>query len=58
MVKGVIQTLIKIVHVAKDNRVAKLHGNLDLVDVTANLGVLLIKSETRSKHHRHSGVLD
>ena len=41
LVESIIEALVEIVQVAEDDPPAHLHGNLDAVDVHANLPVLL-----------------
>ena len=49
LVESVVQAFIEVVQVAEDDGVAQLHGNLDSVDVEADLTVFLIVGETRSE---------
>ena len=52
LVEGVIQTLIEIIKVAQDDRLANLHRELDAIDVQTDLTILLIIGEARAKDNR------
>jgi hypothetical protein len=42
LIQCVVQALVQVLQVAQDNRVTQLHGDLDAVDVQADLPVLLV----------------
>ena len=45
LVESVVEALIQVVEVAQDDRLAEGHGDLDAVDVGADLCVLLVVGE-------------
>jgi len=47
LVQGIVQALVDVVKVAEDDRLPRLHGDLDLVDVPADLVVLLVFGKSR-----------
>ena len=52
LVQSVVQTLVEVFEVAEDDGLARFHGNLDAVDVEADLAILLVVGKTRPEDDR------
>ena len=58
LVQSVVQTLVEVFEVAQDDGLARFHGNLNEVDVPANLLILLVVRKARPEDDLRSAHVE